>query len=50
MSHQPHDAGARGSSRRQILKTGAALAGGAVLAAPALVSAQAPPKIRPRFP
>ncbi len=41
MSHQPHDAGARGSSRRQILKTGAALAGGAVLAAPALVSAQA---------
>jgi branched-chain amino acid transport system substrate-binding protein len=41
MSQDIQDPGARASNRRQILKTGAVLAGGAVLGAPALVSAQA---------
>lgn len=41
MSQDMQDQSARASSRRQILKTGAVLAGGAVLGAPALVSAQA---------
>jgi branched-chain amino acid transport system substrate-binding protein len=41
MSNHEQDTGARASSRRQILKTGAVLAGGAVLGAPSLVGAQA---------
>lgn len=41
MSNHEQDTGARAASRRQILKTGAVLAGGAVLGAPSLVGAQA---------
>ena len=41
MSDNKQDLGAHASSRRQILKTGAVLAGTAALGAPALVSAQA---------
>ena len=41
MSDNKQDLGARASSRRQILKTGAVLAGTAALGAPTLVSAQA---------
>lgn len=41
MSDNKQDLGVHASSRRQILKTGAVLAGSAALGAPALVSAQA---------
>jgi branched-chain amino acid transport system substrate-binding protein len=41
MSDNKHDLGAHAPNRRQILKTGAVLAGTAALGAPALVSAQA---------
>jgi len=41
MSHNEKDLGTHASHRRQVLKTGAVLAGAAALGAPALVSAQA---------